>query len=416
VGRSTPGGGGQGATTGGGLPQDGQANFASNIDLLGGDSMVIDSRGVSRENAFRELAMMASFDTSEMVLAAASKADDTGIPNVETRGDLLVDRPYTVWGHGSYTKVENDRNRTNDDSRYDGDVWGYNVGMDYRFRDNLYGGVSIGYSETALSTLYNSGTYDETNGSVTPYAVYNLTDQLKVSVLGGYSSGNLDQTRNTGSVTSSTDTSMWFVGANASYKVQPSATLPVDMTARLGVLASHKVVDAYAESDGTQVAKATSNIRQLKPGVEAAYSYDANGTLIQPFAKVDFVYDLKDTTNADTNAYDVGGGVRIGNGAKGISGAVEGQTQLGRSDYKEYSFSGMLAYGFALDGQGGAPAGIAQPFVKSDFTGNAQTYATGVTYAAGSGQMTADLNLSRTVPQAAVAGTTAAVLKMHMNF
>ena len=372
----------------------------------------------SRAVGMRELAMIMSFDTSDIVLGAAGVGDDSA-PNLpqQDRADVLARRPFTFWGHGSFTKVDNSRNQTGDDARYNGDVWGYNVGGDYQFNPQFYAGASLGYSKTNLTTTFNTGTYDEGSWSVTPYAVYNVTDQIKVSALAGYAISNVDQTRTSSSVRSSTDSKMAYAALNGSYKVQPNPDLPLDVTAQVNLLAANKKVDAYSESDGTAVAAATSNTRQVKPGVEAAYSFEQDGTVIQPFVKGAMVYDFKDPTNNDAGAYDVGGGVRLGNGGTGLSGLIEGQTQLGRDDYSEYTFSAMVAYSFGLDDNGGTSLGLITPYVKSDFTEGAQVYATGVGYNDASGWMSLNLDVTQTLPTDAMAeSATDAMARANLKF
>ncbi|RCK39312.1 hypothetical protein TH24_13920, partial [Thalassospira xiamenensis] len=86
------------------------------------------------------LAMLASFDTSRL---AAAQAADSPTDGPEQRTLLSRESPITVWGHGSFTDIENTRNRAGEDSRYDGSVWGYNLGADYRFSPALVAGMSV---------------------------------------------------------------------------------------------------------------------------------------------------------------------------------------------------------------------------------------------------------------------------------
>lgn len=386
VGRNTP--------TGGDVLDQAKQNFALNSPAESWNTSVRHSRGVASEDAAREMAMMASFDSSSLMLGAAQKGKPDGVLAPQEREALLAERPLTVWGHGAYTNLDNDHLSGDEDNRYDGDVWGYNIGVDYRFSEKFYAGVSLGYSETDLTTTYNNGEYDETSWSLSPYAVYKPIEPLKLSFLGGYSMGDLDLSRNNGAVTGDTDSDMWFMGLNADYTIQPSKSIPLDVIGSVGFLAAHKTVDAYQESDGTNVAKEISNTRQVKSGVEVAYTFDAKGTSIQPFTKVDFLYDFKDATNDDAFAFDIGGGLRLGNAQTGLSGSIEGETQLGRDDYKQYSISGMVAYGFSLGANGDTDASQIKPFVKTGYTDDTQQYGTGVSFVHGSGLFEADVDLS----------------------
>lgn len=329
-------------------------------------------------NAFlRSYALGASFDTSTIALGIAQ--DDTTSAKTVLRPNMISTSPLTFWGSGSYSDIENKRNQTGDDGRYNGSVWGYNFGADYRFSDKLYAGATLGYTYTDLTTTYNSGTYKEKNYSVTPYMVFKPTDAFKLSALAGYSLGSLDQTRDSKNVSSDTNSDMWYASMTAGYALLIQQQTPFSLTLNLNMNAARKSVDGYTESNGTKVARSRSYSFQVKPGLEAAYSYEMSGKILQPFVRVDYIRDLKDSINDDDSAFDVGGGLRVGNSGDGFSGSLDGQTQLGRDDYEEYSFKGILAYGFSLENSG--KTNRLQPFVETSLDeDNAHAASVGVNY------------------------------------
>ncbi|UKV15483.1 autotransporter outer membrane beta-barrel domain-containing protein [Thalassospiraceae bacterium SW-3-3] len=381
------------------VPDQNQGDVPRASNLVVGSSVAVPSEKPllmkSRGSSLRELAMKASFDTSRTTLSAAGDATEGSDPlrGIEQSLGLLADSGYTVWGHGSYTSVDNEQNNAAGDSRYDGDVWGYNVGVDARLSPELVGGVSLGYSQTALTTTYNSGYYDETNLTLSPYVVYQPMDGVTFSTILGYSLGEVDLSRDS-SVTGSTDSDMWFGALNGAYGLRPSETLPLDVTLNLQFMVARKTVDGYRESDGTQVGKTVSNTRRLKPGVEVAYSFDAADTTVQPFARTDFIYDMIDEINDDKTAYNLGGGLRIISNSTGLSGSIEGERQFGTDDYSEYTIGGLIAYAFAINSEDGQSLGIVAPYVKSDIgTDNAQTFGTGFTFADQAGAYKSEVNL-----------------------
>lgn len=387
VGRTTPGGGGTisapdttpDTTTDGGT---GTANFSivGNDQLIQqtlGSMQLVDAGNMDATTFMRKFALAASFYTSNMAFdsgyntwvlgqAEGASVDDLTDAQAQRRALNLPNRPWTVWGQGSFTDAENRRNVPGDDNRYDGEVWGYNVGLDYQVSSSLYAGISVGYADTDLDTLYNDGKYSEDNISLTPYVVYTPTDRLKFSLLGGYSFGNLDQTRDNGTVTSETDSTMYYAGANASYTFNPKVDAPWEVKLNLGTSFSRKTVDAHTESDGTEIATSKSRTFQIRPGIETSYAVTVQNLVVQPFAKVDYLYDMKDTINGDENAYDIGGGVRLGDQLLGLSGSIEAQAQAGRQDYSEYTISGAIAYGFSLSQLGFNAAGSLTPFVEAE--------------------------------------------------
>lgn len=275
--------------------------------------------------------------------------------------------------------------------------------------------MSLGYADTALTTTYNAGTYDETNLSFSPYAVYSPIEGLRISGIIGYSLGSQDVERGAG-ITGSTDTGMWFGAANAAYKFAPKKDIPLDLTVQMGMLASRKKTDAYVESDATAVGASTSNTRQLKSGLEAAYSLNVNALFVQPFARGGYTYDFTDPTNGDSDAYTLGGGVRVGSVANGLNGSIEGETEVGRSDYSEHTISGLIAYGFSLDGDAQSDSGLLEPYVKSSFSQDAMRVGTGLKYMHGQFPISAHLDMTQVLPDGDGDGAYLAKISAEINF
>lgn len=345
----------------------------------------------------RGLAMIASFDTSRMLSLTQNADDPAGGPahGPAQRAALTGDRPFTIWGHGSFTDVKNTRNRTNEDNRYNGDVWGYNLGADYRVEPGLVVGLTVGFSQTDISTTFESGTYQEDTWNVSPYVIFSPSDTLAVSAIAGYAYGDVDHMRDSG-ITGSTKSKSWYLQVDARQSYEPFADMPFRVTAGLGTLLSRSSLDAYSESDGSQVAESTVNTVQLKPNAELAYSATVDSVALTPYVKAAYLHDFTDKTNGDAGAFDLGGGLRIVSGDTGWSGGVEGTRLVGRDDYREYTFSGLVAYGFTVGDADGNAAGIASPFLRSDLSSNgAPTVSTGVSFADLSDSLTGNLNVIR---------------------
>ncbi|WP_417805499.1 autotransporter outer membrane beta-barrel domain-containing protein [Thalassospira lucentensis] len=311
------------------------------------------------------LAMLASFDTSR-VLAAAQTADSP-TDGAEQRTLLSRESPITIWGHGSFTDIENTRNRTGDDSRYDGSVWGYNLGADYRFSPALVAGMSVGYAQTDITTTFDGGTYDEDTWNLSPYVIYRPSDTLTFSAIGGYAFGDVARSRNS-TVTGNTDSQTWYLQVDARQTFQPIEDRPFRVTGGLGALTSRNTLDAYTESDGNRVAESSVNTVQLKPNAELAYSFQISQTSLTPYVKAGYLHDFADQTNGDAGAFDLGGGLRFASGGTGLSGSIEGTRMVGRDDYHEYTLSGLVAYGISFTGRDGNFAGTASPYVRTSLS------------------------------------------------
>jgi hypothetical protein len=319
----------------------------------------------TKGTTMRGLAMLASFDTSR-VLAAAQTADSP-TDGAEQRTLISRESPITIWGHGSFTDIENTRNRTGEDNRYDGSVWGYNLGADYRFSPELVTGMSVGYAKTDITTTFETGTYEEDTWNLSPYVIYTPSDSLILSAIAGYSFGNVAKSRNT-SVTGDTDSQSWYLQVDVRQTFQPMAESPLQVTGGLGALTSRNMLDAYTESDGSQVAESSVNTVQLKPNVELAYPAQIGETALIPFVKGAYVHDFTDQTNGDAGAFDLGGGLRVAAGGSGLSGSIEGSRLVGRDDYSEYTLSALVAYGFQVSGADGGFAAIASPYVGTSLS------------------------------------------------
>tara|TARA_A100001391_G_scaffold11956_1_gene6980 strand:+ start:529 stop:2193 length:1665 start_codon:yes stop_codon:yes gene_type:complete len=402
VGGGATGGAGGGATgsaggsgaggAGGGETSDG-ANFAS-FDAAH-DNSISDS-----QYTLRRLAMIGDFDSSQgslniLGLGPTDQGTVGGAGGIDGRSALDTSSPFTVWGHGSFTSVDNDYVSGSADNRYDGDVWGYNVGLDYSFSPVLTAGMSLGYNDTDLTTTFNSGTYAEQGWVVSPYAIYRPIDNLNVVAEAGFGQGDIDTTRDSGAVQGNTESELWYAALRGSYRTTPISELPsFAVTPSVGLIAARKTVDSYAESDGTAVATTRSNTRQINPSVEASYDlFPTESLTITPFAETGVIYDFTDEINDDATAFNIGGGVRLSDQATGLNAALEASYLAGRTDYNEYTIGGTVTYGFALYDDDGRNLGIVKPFFASNLNeyGN-QRIRTGLGF--DSGPLTSELAVS----------------------
>ncbi len=313
-----------------------------------------------RQGDLRELFNKLSFNSNDLILS--TDGDTTGMPDQQRLE--LDNRRFTIWGQANQSNVDND----SADGAYSGDVWGYNLGGDYRYNDRLTAGVSVGYSETNLTTNFNDGDYDETSKSITPYALYRVRPDLSITAMAGYAHGSINQNRDNETVTSNTNSINWFADILAEGKFTPLANQGLELKPRLGFLFARKKNDGYSESDGTVVDSETSNTRQLRPGIEISYRTTSGDATIQPFFKTDYLHDFTDKTNGDSGAFNIGGGVLIASDDIGWSGTLESSGVVGRNDYSEYNLSGLIAYGFNVNANNQQNIGIASPYLKSNFT------------------------------------------------
>lgn len=392
------------------LPQEGRSqNLAASFNPDGHCQGV--GQPDSREISLKDVAGFATFNTAQSGVATAG----TGVSGIEQRRGIASGEPVTLWGHASFTAADNRFNKDGDDRRYDGDVWGYSLGADYRFHEQAIAGMAVGYTDTDMTTHYNDGNYKEKGWNFTPYIMYEPIDGALISLMAGYSFGDVDRTRDS-SITGNTDSSMWYTAFEGEYRMQPSDSIPLELTARVGYLLSQKTLGAFIESDGTRVDKLNVNTSQLKPGVEVAYSFTAQGTILQPFIKADYVHDFVDLINNDSNALNLGGGLRVTSHETGFSGVIEGERQFLRDEYSDYTIKGLLAYNFSLSGDDGNELGTLAPYVKSNLdTAGGQVFGTGLKFTSADSALSCELDATHTLSSQHV-GSTGAKLTFELAY
>jgi len=343
--------------------------------------------------------MMGSFDTSSanglgaLGLGPTDEGQPGGAGGVDGRTALDTTSPFAIWGNGSFTSVDNDFAN----SAYDGDVWAYNIGMDYRFAETLTAGVSIGYSDSDLTTAFNNGSYREKGWTLSPYAIYRPVEDLTLVGALGYGTGDIDVTRSNNAVIGDTDSEMWFASLSAAYRMYPSDTMPLSLTPSVELVAAQKTVDAYRDSTSASIASTRSNTRQLKPALELAYAIRPSDSLtVTPFLESGLVHDFTDAINGDKTAFSFGGGLRLSDRETGLNAAMEGNYLAGRTDYGEYTLSGTVLYGFALSDDEGRPMGTVKPFLSADLNEYGdQLIRTGLGF--DHGRLSSELAFSRTL-------------------
>ncbi|MBL4615707.1 MAG: autotransporter outer membrane beta-barrel domain-containing protein, partial [Magnetovibrio sp.] len=294
----------------------------------------------------RDMLTMFNFDTSNMAAPALQAAQDaTTTDAIGGHGAIgqrrLLDAlgNASIWGYGSYSTMQS----TATDGEYTGNSAGYTLGGDVQLSEKLVLGVALGYSDSDITTTYNSGTHDETAWNISPYVSYRLTDNLSYTGLVGASIGTIKNSRDNMATTGKTDTKSYSAHNALSYGVAQTSELP-GLSATISHSYTHKETDDYNESDGTFNAKATTNTAQLSFKGEAAQNITVQGVNLNVFANSAFLHDLIDTVNDDANAVDVSAGLRFPTTASGWFGSVSGTKQFLRSDYSQWSVQGLIGY------------------------------------------------------------------------
>jgi hypothetical protein len=256
---------------------------------------------------------------------------------------------YGVWASYSYSDFDNDFVAT----LLDGHRHNVLLGADLTPRDNMVLGFAVGYEFSSIDTDFNGGEQDTDGFTVAPYFGLILSEAWNVSASVGYSSLDTDQFRIDPvlgtRIDSDPDSDRWFGTLNLNGYTTWNNWL---FTGRIGMLHARSVQKAFDESDGTAVARFTTELGQWNIGGEAAYSFES----WEPFARLTYErdYSLTRITLAGTGPQPsddddnvlFGLGLRYFSMDNGLSGNIEWYKRFGREDYDEDTFSATVRWEF----------------------------------------------------------------------
>jgi len=277
------------------------------------------------------------------VIRSLSKRDSTAGLNsdISSSGLAAGDNGSGMAGWASFSLGDVKDNTAG--LAYKSDVNTYTLGIDYPFAANLLGGVSLSYENTDASSSIGTNSSTDTDGyTIAPYIAYQLDDTFSIDGSLGYSWSDIDQSRNNGTITGSTEDDGYFLALNL------NALRWFDnfqVAGRLGYLYSKKVQDAFTESNANVVAKSSNKLGQFQVGANLGY-YMGN---VMPYFSATYEYDHQLTkvagaTNDDSGmVYVIGANIF---GSSGISGGLSYSMVDNRSRLDNNTFSANIAVEF----------------------------------------------------------------------
>ncbi len=254
---------------------------------------------------------------------------------------------YGIWGNYSYSDFDNDLSST----AYDGKAHNLLGGIDYApIKDSVLG-ISFGYSYTDVDTTFNRGNQENDTYTIAPYFGLLINDTWSLDANIGFSRVNIDQYRvapgaNT-RITSSPSVDRWFGSINLNGVTYFNNWI---IGGRVGTLRAKDTQDSFVESNGVAVPEISNTLGTLSIGTDVAYSFGK----YEPFASLTYEYDYRFTRIGvaagaqpanDSDDFLFGLGVRY-YGSKGLSGNLEWNRRLGRSNIDEDVFSFSLRADF----------------------------------------------------------------------
>ena len=104
-------------------------------------------------------------------------------------GDMFNN--ISVWGSFNRNNLDDDFFNTS----YDSDTNSFLVGADIQPQDNMVAGIAIGYEDTDVDTIFNSGEQDQDGITIAGYFGYLINDNFSIDASAGYTSVEYDQSR-----------------------------------------------------------------------------------------------------------------------------------------------------------------------------------------------------------------------------
>ena len=252
----------------------------------------------------------------------------------------------SLWGSGHYTEFDGDDNNLD----WDGDSYGFQIGADTRWNNNLLTGLSVSWSEGEVEYIQGSGdsreegNYTLTLAGIHPYLGWS-NDSGSLSLWGsvGYADGEVEIEPDGGSRRTH-DTTLVSVAGGFKHRLTGFLNVKGDFSAI--------ETDIDESVDVTNDRDLTVDSQRLRLLLEGYHQNQLGGgrTLTQS-AEVGYRVDGGDS-DADTDGAELALGFDYHNPAAGLTLAGKGRALVGNSDYREWSVSGLIRLQPQAYGQG----------------------------------------------------------------
>ena len=256
--------------------------------------------------------------------------------SLNVAGDGGADGGLGLWGSGHYTEFDGD----DDDLDWDGDSYGFQVGVDSRWGANLLTGISVSWSEGDVEYTQGSGA-DAARGDYTltltglhPYVGWsNDSGSLSLWASAGYADGKVEIEPDEGR-RQEYDASVVSVAGGFTRSLTGSLSIKGDFSALEADIDEEDEV-----ANGRDFSLDSQRARLLLEGRHQQRF--RNGGILTQSIEAGYRLDEGDS-DADTDGAEVGGSLDYQNPATGLtlSGKVRGL--VGNSNYREWGISGLI--------------------------------------------------------------------------
>ena len=248
------------------------------------------------------------------------------------------------WGSGEYRDFSGE----SDDLDWDGDLLGFQLGLDARLRNNLLVGVAVSMLETDVdyqddTGILGQGDYELDLTSAHPYIGWRA-DELDLWATVGYGTGDLEITGQ-GETPQSGDVNLQTIGGGGSGMLWQDGTT----TLRLKAEVSQTQLEVKGSDD---FAKQEIDATGIRIAVEATRPRTLDGGgIFEPSVEVAARHDGGDGETG--GGAEVGGALRYRNPATGLTADGRIRALMGQGgNYEEWGISGTVRVAPGTDGQG----------------------------------------------------------------
>ena len=281
------------------------------------------SVGVNAGDSMNGFSLTAGRDFGQMGLSAGATADNG----------------LGIWINASYINTE-DKHFV---SQSDGDMFMVIAGIDKRVTDDAAIGIAFTYEDNEEDTNIRSagaGMAESSAFTVAPYGVAMLTDSVTLDASAGFSWVDSDK-RSAAGVTSSFDSTRLFMALNLNGYASAGK---FDLSSSFGWLSAWEEVEAYVDSAAQASSEKTNELSQVSVKGEVSYPTET----VEPYINMRLEKDLTWTDVVgivhDEYGATLGGGIRFWAG--NMIGELNGEVDVGREQFEQYSIMGNLRYEF----------------------------------------------------------------------
>lgn len=279
----------------------------------------------------------------------------------------------TMWGRGDMVRLESD---TEKEGSYDGVILAGYLGLDKRVTNQWTLGVAA--SRIGVSADYaledGSGELELNLTGVHPYARFVSAQGTELSIILGWSTGEIENVREGAAGREATDTRLFMAGAGGRRKAVSGILGGMDVTLLWDV--GYGKVSGESDDTLETLDDLMIDTLRVRGGVEGSYTKELEtGATLTPFVELAGRYD--GGSGDDSTGMEVAGGVTYAVPTQGLGLQARAYALVlsSRSDYREYGASATVSMTSQQRGQGlsvsvtprlGRPGGDADALWRND--------------------------------------------------